>query len=340
MDLTEPAKVGAETLEGLGQTLAKRVALEEFFIDFFAALAPGCAFLVLLILAYSTPLAALADVLAAYTAVGGATGVVRPLVAQQLSGLATASAAAWIALSVVFLLLSYVVGLLLYRLDPEEPDKASWRTLSKLIDKAEHEHRLAATSEPECRYPYPHMKEYLARRGMDHLDRFVPVRMNGGDQRGSKSHVHALKIRLRYFYPERVGQLIRIESHIRLNASLWHAARVLRGLAICAAVLALAPAVAFALQPAATMWPLPLYLLLPVVDPVVVLILSIVCMKAVQRSLHYQRVRELVVLYELAYVAFRNSMALLEPPFGVPTEGAPRLDGAARPPQTLHASPT
>jgi hypothetical protein len=191
------------------------------------------------------------------------------------------------------------------------------RSLAKQKDSKPPEYRLACHSEADCHYPYPDPDKYLVARNLKHLLPFFASSGASPSRFDSKSHLMILKTRLRFLYPDRVGSLLRIESHIRMNASMWYVAHYLERVCYFAFVLILiAAALPFSRAPTASAdWRDSVQYALAATLPILVLAFSRLCRIAVERSLHYQRVRELIHIYEAAYVAFRGRHWDLCPPF-------------------------
>jgi hypothetical protein len=92
-------------------------------------------------------------------------------------------------------------------------------------------------------YPYSHLKQYLETRGLGHLACYVKWDWNEkkGSQEGqrdlrnlrSKMFINVLKIRLQYSVPEKCGEIVRNEAHVRMMSSVWYACKALQKLFFC-----------------------------------------------------------------------------------------------------------
>jgi hypothetical protein len=317
-----PKPTADSSRDDLSQVLAKRIGLEEFLIDFFAGLVPGMAFLAGAVVSLLGPLITLG--VALRTQILHEIAVPKTLfesLASMLSATKDTPTAFWIAVLVVGTLLAYVTGLFIYRMDPDHPDRQSYRRLKRTLaeknDSKPPEYRLVCQDEVNCRYPYPEMGKYLSDRGLTHLMPFVASDNPDEARVVTKSHLMIIKTRLRFLFPERASSLIRIESHIRLNSSMWYVAHYLERISwaavavtACAAIL---PCITIA--GASGDWRDSVRYSFSVVYPLLIYSLAHFCRIAVERSLHYMRVRELVHLYEASYVAFRDQFWHLCPPY-------------------------
>jgi hypothetical protein len=171
-----------------------------------------------------------------------------------------------------------------------------------------------ATAGEGGQFPYSHVKEYLEARGLQKLAEIVTWR--GSDKetggRRTKMFVNLLKIRLLYQSPNKCGEIIRNEAHIRMMSSVWYAAATMQELCVLLAVLT------------AAVWILPgiqshQLNLSPRLEPasllffLAALILASGWLKlTIRRFFHYQRVREIVYVLETALWAKKTCPSILD----------------------------
>jgi hypothetical protein len=149
----------------------------------------------------------------------------------------------WLFLLVTFL--AYFTGHLLYRQSPKRPDYASFlRIRDRVIKKnagAWVIEKGRGVKSSEVQFPYANLKNYLKERGFDYLVEYVDW-PNESEKKAqsekkitdncekiisqrSKTIINRAKIRLAFFFPEHMINLIRNEAHIRLASSMWYAAK-------------------------------------------------------------------------------------------------------------------
>jgi hypothetical protein len=183
---------------------------------------------------------------------------------------------------------------------------AEGRALRKLI--------VEATNGDGGQFPYSHVKEYLQARGLNKLAENVPWR--GSDEQETEKHrtkmfVNLLKIRLLHQSPNKCGEIIRNEAHIRMMSSVWYAAATMQELCGLLAVLTMAiwilgirshqQSLALRSEPASLLFFL------------IALILASGWLKlTIRRFFHYQRVREIVYVLETAFWAKKTCSSILE----------------------------
>ncbi len=79
--------------------------------------------------------------------------------------------------------------------------------------------------EDEVEYPYLYLPDYLKKRGLDYLLVFINWKDN--EDFRSKTYINILKMRIMFHQPEKMGNIIRNEAHIRLASSAWYVANIL-----------------------------------------------------------------------------------------------------------------
>ena len=231
----------------------------------------------------------------------------------------------WVLAFALFVAVSYELGHLFFRKDPKIPDINSFKKLKKMAEKKyggyppeelqKHlKSEYGCTDENDCQFPYINLRDYLGKRGHCHLCPFVVWEDNReGDFNRSKTFINLLKIRLKFYFPEKCSIIIRNEAHIRLATSSWYVARSLGVCSIIGVVLVLS---SIALQKIgiAPSEPYKIYFAF-LIPPIFVFIASVFIISRVEDFLHYQRLREIYYVLETAFTAFRNKPELLKPPF-------------------------
>lgn len=290
-ELSEAVKRGYE----IGTPL-----IREFIIDFLGSLVPGVVCLVALVPAVLVPAWVVLDDLSPRL-----HSDVSKLIATNVD-LPVTILLIVIPLFLLFLAAAYVFGHLFYRQDPKKADEASFARVAStsgnrgMVRMMRGKNR---TLETPVEFPYHFLKAYLADRGIDYLAELVPwgpadlgedesEREDPQFSRRAKHFANALKLRIQIISLQAYNVIARNEAHVRLSSSMWYVARFL---AKCASA-----GVGLCLVPVLLTWRLgsvsPV-----VVFPASVLIVSFAVRRAIERSLHYQREREILFILESAY---------------------------------------
>jgi hypothetical protein len=183
-----------------------------------------------------------------------------------------------------------------------------------------------------CKYPYPFMDEYLRKRQLIHLIDFVPWKEGNRESR-SKSYINILKIRLHHFKPRLYSTLTKQEAHIRLASSTWYVASNLESIVVRFSIVLFC--ISFLLRglqgdfrPLKGMLA---HYFIPFLLTFAVYLVANYSRKRIEQFFHYQRLREVVFVYETAYTAFRDDYDLLDPPFrDLAQNNPPRLKISSR----------
>jgi hypothetical protein len=312
-------------------SLGRRLFLEEFLIDFLGGLVPGVLFFTGAATALALPLYALRATLGGLAHDQFTPQAVSVVLARLLEAASGTPGAIWITLFLGGSLLAYVVGHLFYRHDVKEVDRKSFERLQSDLkrDLLQRHPPVPAERIPErisaelgcstaeaCEFPYPDFDRYLAARQLEHLGWLA--RWTAPNSR-SKTYINILKVRLRHYFPDKCSTIIRNEAHVRLVASTWYVARILRAVSVAAASIAVG-AVASAIAALDTVdgrrvGPLVGAYLPALLSPVVVLALAWYAVASIPQFFHYQRLREVFFVLETAHTAFAGQYQLLSPPF-------------------------
>lgn len=167
---------------------------------------------------------------------------------------------------------------------------------------------LACTTSAECEFPYPFLADYLKTRGHHHLVRLVT--WEDEVLWRSKTFVNRLKIWLEYHRPAKYRRIVRNEAHVRLASSMWYVALALGGIALISAVVTttgLGVALQrgwFASSSSAVSW-----YVVPILPILIVATWAQGTRVIIERFMHYQRLREVFYVLEIAHAAAEESQA-------------------------------
>jgi hypothetical protein len=302
-----------------------RISLRDVFVDIFGSLVPGM--LLLLTLGIILGTTALAGALVLTLSIKPDAHISAASVLERINGLASPLT---IEIVLFLVMASYVLGHSYYSQDLREVDRRSFERLFHLTKRSQFfvrrtrrgpsqspadDHWVAHTRE-ECDFPYPRIRDYLNHRGLHHLASLVPWHGSTKSPTDSAAHhtknfINILKIRLVFYHPIKCGAISRNEAHVRLMASTWYMSRLLGKAARGCFVVALL----FIWQ----VWPWGIRHS-PVVFGVILftcfftLFVTVVCartVQAIEETIHFQRVQEVVGVLETAYTAFRETPELL-----------------------------
>jgi hypothetical protein len=191
-----------------------------------------------------------------------------------------------------------------------------------------------------AKFPYSHLRECLAARGFDHLVEMIPwsgtkpeasPEARPGTNR-SRMFINVLKLRLQLVAPDKCGDIVRNEAHVRMMSSVWFATRNLS--VICwISTLPVAAAVYY-------LWAVPHASRLSLRDALFshdVLLYGALFLfvelsafwlqRHVESCIHYQRFREVYYVLEAAFfLAHTGHAEILE---NLPQVVSPVRNGAA-----------
>jgi hypothetical protein len=262
---------------------------KEFFVEFLGGLLPGFFFMTI-----ATPLVAWSSLII-WKAILDLT------YSQSTGALLLQTAAVFrVEFIIPLLVLSYVMGSIFQRQDPKMPDQESAAYILKNMSKEDRErHVISMTSLEDSvtgsggQFPYSNLQGYLSDRGLGHLASLVPWTKNDASQR-TKMFINILKIRLHSEAPEKCGDIIRNEAHVRMMSSLWYAARALRVLAGALLTVQVTGVLLRDIRNSPEFWAL-------LISIVVVIVCAYGLQILIRRFFHYQRVREIVYVLETAW---------------------------------------
>ncbi len=246
----------------------------------------------------------------------------------------------WIGLFLFSLILSYVFGHLFYRKDPKVPDRKSFLSISKKNKPTKEEldelypgesdedfnkkngrsreidhlrKSFGCDSAQDCEFPYPHLDYYLRERGHDHL---LPlVKWSEKKEHRSKTYINRLKIRLAFHNPDKYRRIVRNEAHVRLATSTWYVGMNLLKFGLTGFVIVLMAGAFYCWRHGWEMsWDAGLFFTESIISPIVVITVAVFAKYAIEQFIHYQRLREVFYVLELAYTTFRDKEELLKSP--------------------------
>jgi len=291
-----------------------KISIREFLVDFFGALMPGMFFLILLIPVFVLPLYVGIQTLVnlADKNHGNFRFFITP---HDLSFLNKIPVTFNISFVFLFLAFGYIIGTLFYRSDPKKPDYHSYLKIRKNSTNDEKDNwvvvisKEAAVEETDVQYPYNNLRGYLRARGRDDLaDKIkwnLDEKKSNVDEK-SKIFINSLKIRLQFFFPEHCSTIIKNEAHIRLSSSMWFVSNSLRKFCIAGIFLILFSGLflhIFFIQ----VFNNNLFELITALSLCIFMLILVYKIKsAIERFLHYQRVREIFYVLDTAMIASKS----------------------------------
>ena len=287
-----------------------RFSVREVIVDILGSLVPGFVFVVLLVPALGWPSFVLV----------GALGGTRSQDYEVIRAFATGLAQFHLELFVGLIALSYIVGHLFFRQDPKIPDEKSFFRVQKIIGESgpvrkdpvpEGEDTRNGAGSYRVEFPYFHLHEYLSQRGLRHLADLVPWRGDDIETHKfrTKHFVNILKIRLEFLFPDRYVTVARNEAHVRLMTSGWYVTSSLKWIALTGTLIGIASYVA-------TSWRIqdfwPIANVDAIIMPFIIFLAALTAKQHIERVVHYQRIREIIFVLEMAYWAQKYQPDLLE----------------------------
>lgn len=238
--------------------------------------------------------------------------------------LSAAIDAMWPLIVIGAVFLSYTFGHLFYRMEIKVPDRVSflWLKIKSKFTGENPASDFACTTFANCEFPYPYIANYLHTRGFDHLIGFVrwkqekrgeaknkiksqpeELPQDGKTKWRSRKYVDILKIRIFNAASANsplVRNIVRNEAHVRLSSSIWYASMYL----LLIATLGIVTILFIGSHHENISIPGVLAKLCyrgPLMAPVLVMVISLICLIAVTGFLHGLRIRELFYILEIAY---------------------------------------
>ncbi len=296
---------------------------QEYWVDFLGGLLPGTLFLVGSLLSIIPAYILLLKSVEGDLAVG-----VGAQVAAFGSLMNNIHTLVWTVVLTAMLVISYVLGHIFYRQDPNRPNRRSFARLRRKELKTDNSRtacdlkkylrgEYGCGSEDECEFPYEYFDQYLVQRGLDHLVPLVVWRHDRGER--TKNFINVLKIRLKFHFPNRCATIIRNEAHVRLASSTWYVGTALCVVAVTSLCIAggsiLLLGATHSFRNVLSNESIMVLVVVAILMSVTTVLVGLSVRNFIERFLHYQRQREVVHVMETAYVAFRDDLGLLIPPF-------------------------
>lgn len=310
------------------------ISIREFLVDLLACLVPGFLFLFLTFEALAWPAWSL------IRAIQGAP----PVSAELMQKVKEYAEAFRFELVGFFLFGSYVVGHLLYRQDPKVPDRYSCERAIKEFTSDEKDNWVVRQQEPskidvpvsihpvkriyhaglkrlrrgsqeeltlDIQFPYRYLREYLDSRNLSHLASLITWKgaLIKSHHKRTKAFINILKIRLMFYCPDKCGQITRNEAHVRLMSSVWYAGRSLLIVSLIGVGVGIIAGLTAGIR---GIWNAEkLEYLIPILACIPVSLISIWTMRTIEKFLHYQRVREIIFVLEMAYNAMQMKKEIM-----------------------------
>ena len=179
----------------------------------------------------------------------------------------------------------------------------------------------ACDAEDNCEFPFPYLSDYLAKRGHYHLLPLVPWKIDSNNKEGnlrSKTFINMIKIRLQTYFQRQYKMIVRNEAHIRLSTSTWHMTRTLSIVAMFGFIAAILEMITiyfvhkinfdqdFPRLIVVLKVCMPFFL-----PPLFILVFASYAKKMSEKFIHYQRLREVFYVLELAYTVLDTKKNLL-----------------------------
>ena len=289
--------------------------LQRYLVDFIELLLPGIVFIVGAVLALAPP-----SYFLGCTLLGESPSI---NIETFLTLANKTPSTIWITFLIVILLLSYVFGQLFFRQPIGKPDKESFKRLVKKFNKDKNKEftkkelnkKLACSNEDDCNFPYPKFKKYLKAKNQEHLILWSNSRYF------KTEYINSLKMGLEFYFPEKRETIIQNERHVRLASSLWHVARFLIKYCVLSAVIFFIIGIAILIIlpmiqdqfffkcffSYACLKLLLFYALNYLSAPIVILLVGQYIKSNIEKSLHYQRLREIFFVLETSYIASKEN---------------------------------
>jgi hypothetical protein len=164
----------------------------------------------------------------------------------------------------------------------------------------------------------------LRERGHEHLASIADKW--SGDAR-SKTYINRLKLRLAFWYPDKYRPIVINEAHVRLVTSTWYMAQALWKIAGSIVVFILIPAaVTFGLTRGVDAFAASKWVFDSSVPTLIVIAVALYSRRACEAFVHYQRLREVFVVLELAHTADTHAPILEDAAPRVPAPAVPQAD--------------
>lgn len=149
----------------------------------------------------------------------------------------------------------------------------------------------------DVQFPYYYIKTYLNNRGLKYLGDHITWKGNENEdetheQNRSKMFINILKIRIKKESPRLFADVVKNEAHTRLISSLWYAVKWISRLSIT--LIVFSPLIYFSFNKEIK---LEIFITVEFLQ----FLISIIILISITKFFHYQRVREIVYVLEIAH---------------------------------------
>jgi hypothetical protein len=245
-------------------------------------------------------------------------------------------------ITILFIAVSFALGSVFFRADPDLPDMRSvWANRRTLIDNeapAVYFHpdvrsdprfvwrtfrnvmgsflgtwpgyakQLQKEKKLNVKFPYLNLRNYLVHRNFSHLAEMIPWKVEDKGSWGlqTKEFINLLKIRLEFALPDKCSSIVRNEAHIRLMSSVWYMTKLVQVLALLSIglVLVMLGTELVNHQNLAFVRHLLLDDSVPCLGCLVLIVPAAFYVRhRIEKTLHSQRLREIVYVLETAHFA-------------------------------------
>lgn len=289
------------------------LGFSDILVDFLGALFPGLLFSITIVFTLGSTYFYLIHQLKTILLKAN-IGIEDLNVFESLKGLFNGIGYVSFYLLILILIVSYVLGSFLFRKDPKYPDTASFKRVFKKMTPEQKSKWVEQYTESDAKisnfvieFPYRNLKGYLDARGLQHLSKFVPWDINNHNNR-SKAFINQLKIRIQFFFPDKTGNILKNEGHIRLMSSLWYLCKYLKALSLLCLTTNLLIFFIGLYWNYTTIF----YFIISTFLSAFIFLFATYGKIIIETFIHYQRVREIFYVLETAYTTTIPSEKLLD----------------------------
>ena len=208
------------------------IAIQKFWIQLFGGLVPGNLFL------FGASFSLIPAIYLIFCFVSG----VIPTSLMKFGGnffdaIKNTPPAIWIPVFGIIVTLAYVVGHLFFRRDPQGSDQHSLKLQSQksefptkdIRDRVERiREELVCSEQVEIASLYPGGKEDIGLSGLCQICSLMLSKDGPHKHNKSKNFINLLKLHIKYHFPQKYRRIILNEAQIQLSSSLWYVSHTLR----------------------------------------------------------------------------------------------------------------
>lgn len=283
--------------------LKRDFGISDFLVDFLGALFPGLLFLTLLLLTLgSTILYFFHQIkLILFMYINNLEDLNILNILENIHKISKYYA---FYLLLIVLIVSYIIGQFLYRKDIKEVDTASFIQIWNKMSNEEKEGWVEKMDDNNkstnfiIEFPYRYLKKYFEHRKLNHLATLI--HWDDKDLKArSKTFINTLKIRLQFYHPDKINNIIKNEAHIRLMSSIWHLLKYIKKISLFCVIINL---LIFSIGIIWIIKSIP-YMLISLFLSTLIFFITLLGKREIESFFHYQRVREIFYVLETAYTA-------------------------------------